>query len=103
MTNPAVAAIEAPVETYDWIRTSTLSELVANFARVHILVALFDGNPDKWLEFIAAEGTPDERAQDVPFIEFVRERMQSDPQLIADMRRLVAEFSNLFARRPVPA
>jgi hypothetical protein len=103
MTDRAAAFEDLRVEAYDWIDTSTLSELVANFARVHILVALFDGDPDKWLQFIAAEGTREEQEHDIPFIERIKERLESEPYLIEDMRRLVHQFSRLFARAPLPA
>lgn len=103
MTDRAAAFADSRVEAYDWIETSRLSELVANFARVHILVALFDGNPDKWLEFIATEGTPEEREHDIPFIERIKERLESEPHLIDDMRHLVRQFSRLFARATIPA
>lgn len=103
MTNRAAATTQPRVEAYDWIETSRLSELVANFARVHILIALFDGDPDKWLEFIATDGTPEEREYDVPFILRIKDRLDSEPHLIDDMRHLVRQFSSLFTRVPLPA
>ncbi len=102
MSNRVAAFEETCIEAYDWIETSRLSELVANFARVHILVALFDGDPDKWLKFIAAEGTVEEQEHDVPFIERIKERLESEPHLIDDMRGLVRQFSRLFARASIP-
>src|SRR4051794_31210839 len=86
------------VEAYEWIETSRLSELVANFARVHILISLFDGDPEKWLQFIRTEGTPDERQYDLPFVEDLRQRLASEPFLVEDMRRLVREFSAMFTQ-----
>jgi len=103
MTNRVAATTQPRVEAYDWIETSRLSELVANFARVHILIALFDGDPDKWLEFIANDGTPEEREYDVPFIVRIKDRLDSEPELIDEMRRMVHQFSTLFARLPLPA
>jgi len=98
-TPPPVASVVA----YEWVETSRLSELVANFARVHILVTLFDGDPDKWLSFIRREGTAEERQFDQPFVEEVKQRQAREPQLIDDMRRLVRQFSALFARPSVPS
>ncbi len=86
-----------PVEAFDWIRTSSLSELVANFARVHILVSLFDGDHGKWREFILRDGTDEERQHDLPFVERISERMAGDPLLLDHLRRLVREFSTIFA------
>src|SRR4051812_22446333 len=103
MTNRAAANTQPRVEAYDWIETSRLSELVANFARVHILIALFDGDPDKWLEFISSDGTAEEREYDVPFILRIKERLESEPELIERMRLMVHQFSGLFARMPLPA
>ncbi len=91
----------AGVEEYDWIRTSSLSELVANFARVHILISLFDGDPDKWRQFILRDGTDEEREHDLPFLVRIKERIEADPALIPKMRRLVRELSLLFAEEPV--
>ena len=100
MNKPAPATPPTvSVEAYEWIQTSHLSELVANFARVHILVTLFDGDPDKWLAFIRKEGTAEERQFDQPFVEDVKQRLGIEPQLIDEMRRLVRQFSALFTRR----
>ena len=94
---------EVSVEAFDWIQTSRLSELVANFARVHILVSLFDGDPDKWIEFIRKDGTTEERLYDLPFVLETKRRIDVDPDLLPRMRHLVGEFSVLFARSPIPA
>jgi len=96
-SSETVQSITPGVEAYEWIRTSNLSELVANFARVHILVSLFDGDPGKWIDFILRDGTAEERAHDLPFVQQVQRRLASDPGFIQEMRRLVREFSTLFA------
>src|SRR5438270_651607 len=57
------------VETYDWIDTTNLSALVANFARVHMLLSMFDGEPQKWIEFLECNGTDEERRRDGSFIQ----------------------------------
>ncbi|HEY4641426.1 MAG TPA: hypothetical protein VII75_08790 [Thermoanaerobaculia bacterium] len=85
------------VEAYELVETWRLSELVANFARIHILVTLFDGKPDLWLDFIDRDGTAEEREYDRPFIEGLKQRMADDPALIETMRRLVRDVSSLFA------
>jgi hypothetical protein len=103
MSNRVAASTPPRVEAYDWIETSRLSELVANFARVHILIALFDGEPDKWLEFISTDGTSEEREFDVPFLLHIRDRIDAEPQLLDEMRRMLQQFSMLFARVPLPA
>jgi len=92
------APLDPPeVETYELVETWRLSELVANFARIHILVTLFDGKPDLWLDFIHKDGTQEEREYDQPFIEELKQRMEQDPTLLPTMRKLVRDVSCLFA------
>jgi hypothetical protein len=83
------------VETYDWIDTRNLSELVANFARIHMLLSLFDGEPNKWIDFLESSGTDEERALDLPFAEALKRRVIDDPGLIERLRQVVREFSAL--------
>ena len=83
------------VETYDWIDTRNLSVLVANFARIHMMLSLFDGEPDKWINFLESSGTDEERALDLPFAEVLKRRMKDDPGLIERLRQVVREFSAL--------
>src|SRR5687767_1890179 len=90
------------IDTYDWMPTAGLYGLVGDFARAHILVTLFDGDPEKWLDFIHRFGTEEERRDDVPFLEMLRVRIESEPTLLADLRRIVHEVSDLFAKRQLP-
>ena len=83
------------VETYDWVETTNLSALVANFARVHMLLSIFDGDPDKWIEFLKLNGTAEERRRDLPFVEDLKQRMTEDPGYIDRLRRVVGEVSEL--------
>jgi hypothetical protein len=83
------------VQTYDWVETTNLSALVANFARVHMMLSIFDGVPDKWIEFLYVNGTAEERARDIPFAEALKRRMKEDPGYIDELRRVVSEFSAL--------
>jgi hypothetical protein len=83
------------VETYDWVETTNLSALVANFARVHMLLSIFDGQPDKWIEFLQMNGTAEERRRDLPFAEALKQRMTDDPGYIDRLRRVVGEVSEL--------
>jgi hypothetical protein len=81
------------VETYDWVETTNLSALVANFARVHMLLSIFDGEPDKWIAFLESSGTAEERRRDLPFAEALKDRITGDPGYIERLRRIVREFS----------
>jgi uncharacterized protein YeaO (DUF488 family) len=96
-------AAEAEVEVCDWVDMAPASALVTQFARIHILVSLFDGDPEKWEQFIRLYGTEQERQHDLPFIEELRGRLETEPNLLDDMRRLIRDFSALMARGPLPS
>ena len=85
------------VEVQPWVEPSHASLLVANFARVHILVSLFDGDPEKWIRFILRNGTDIERTTDLPFVQALKKRIDREPLLIDDLRRIVREFSTIVA------
>jgi len=91
----SLPTLALPIEAFDWIDTTKLSNVVANFARAQILVALFDGDPDKWIEFLRRDGTPQELEHDLPFALTVKRRMDSDADYINRLRSLVREFSRL--------
>ncbi len=86
---------EVPVEVIDWTPRWGMGALAANFARIQILLTLFDGDPDKWLEVIARSGGPDDDA-DVPFLAVMKGRLSTDPTLLDDLRRIVNEFAEKF-------
>ncbi len=77
------------------VKTVDLSPLVGDFARVHMFLSLFDGDPDKWIEFIEREGTPHEREHDLPFAKAIKFRMSKDATVIPRLRQVVLEFSSL--------
>ena len=83
----------AVVETHPWVDSSDSSSLVANFARVHILISIFDGDPEKWIRFIQRSGTAEEKTHDLPFARSLQERLMAQPSLLNDLRRIVHEFS----------
>ena len=68
---------------------------MADFARVHMLVALFDGDPQKWIEFLDENGTPEERRREMPVAQAFRRRAMSEPGYIDKLREAVRQFSNL--------
>ena len=92
-THGQVSALEA----YDWVDTGNLSQLVADFARVHMLVATFDGDPQKWIDFLDRIGTPEERHRELPIAQAFRRRAAKDPDYIARLREVVQQFSQLVA------
>jgi hypothetical protein len=66
--------------------------LAASFARVQILVTYYDGDPRLWLEAIERGETPADDA-DESFLVAMQGRISADPDLLGDMRRIVAEFA----------
>jgi hypothetical protein len=96
MTTP-LRAVDPKVEVLEWVDTSSLSSLVASFARIHMLLAVFDGNPDRWLDMINAEGTAEEREGDARFLFGLKKRMAENPKLIDELRTLTRDFARLMA------
>jgi hypothetical protein len=96
MTTP-LRAVDPPIEVHEWVDTSRVSSLVASFARMHMLLAVFDGNPDRWLDMINAEGTAEEREGDAKFLLGLKARLMENPNLIAELRELLREFARLMA------
>jgi hypothetical protein len=90
-------AVDPSVEVLEWVDTSSLSSLVAGFARIHMLLAVFDGNPDRWLDMINAEGTAEEREGDAKFLFGLKKRLAENPRLIDELRTVVREFARLMA------
>ena len=83
------------LETYDWVDTTSLSRLVADFARAHMLVTIFDGDPKKWIAFLDENGTPDECARELPAARDFQRRLARDPKYVERLRSLVQEVSQL--------
>lgn len=57
---------------------------VAEFLRFHVLVRVFDGDPDAWLAKLREDDSADVR-----FLRWIRSRLRQDPALIAEIRRMV--------------
>jgi hypothetical protein len=89
--------LSLPVEAIEWMPRWSFWGVAENFARVQILLTVFDGDPDKWLSLIQRCGSPADDA-DVPFLVEVRQRLADDPALLEDMRRIVREFADCFNR-----
>ncbi|HEX8169968.1 MAG TPA: hypothetical protein VF824_05440 [Thermoanaerobaculia bacterium] len=84
----------AEVEVIDWAPRWSFWGVAADFARVQILLNVFDGDPDKWLSLIARNGSDDDG--DLPFLTSMKERLADDPSYLDDLRRLVREFAERF-------
>jgi hypothetical protein len=62
--------------------------MVTTFLRYHVLIRVFDGNPDAWLAQLDAR--PAEAAVgDARFARWIRTRLRADPTLLAEIRRMV--------------
>jgi hypothetical protein len=59
---------------------------VAEFLRFHVLVRVFDGDPDAWLAQLRER---EDGSADVRFLRWIRSRLRQDPALIAEIRRMV--------------
>ena len=59
----------------------------ANFLRFHVLVRVFDGDADRWLDHLRRLGDfPDE---DIRFVRWIRGRLRREPELMANIRKMV--------------
>jgi hypothetical protein len=59
---------------------------VAEFLRFHVLVRVFDGDPDAWLARLRER---EDDSADVRFVRWIRSRLRQDPALIGEIRRMV--------------
>jgi hypothetical protein len=62
------------------------SSVVAEFLRYHMLVRVFDGDPDAWLAHLRERGAD---GGDIRFARRIRSRLRQDPSLLITIRRMV--------------
>ena len=74
---PAANVVRMPI---------TDSSVVAEFIRYHVLVRVFNGNPDAWLAHLRESGDP---GGDSRFVRWIRSRLRQDPSLIVSIRAMV--------------
>lgn len=60
--------------------------VIGEFLRFHVLVRVFDGDPDAWLEKLRE---CEDDSADVRFARWIRSRLRQDPALMAEIRRMV--------------
>ena len=85
------AASEVPVEILDDGPRWSFGSLAADFARVQLLLSWYGGDPDRYLA--AVDGGIEDQT-DVPFLLSMKRRLQAEPSLLDDMRRIVDEFAS---------
>ena len=83
------------VEVIEWTPRWGFSGASANFARLQILMTVFDGDPDKWLDAIVRWGDTGDDS-DVPFLVAMKQRIAQEPNFLDDMRRIMHAFSERF-------
>jgi hypothetical protein len=83
------------IEGIEWVPRWSWFGVAEDFARVQILLTVFDGEPEKWLDMIRTSGTPADQT-DVPFLLELKQRLDEEPEMIDDMRRIVREFMERF-------
>lgn len=59
----------------------------ADFLRYQVLVRVFDGDADRWLDHLRRQG--DFPEEDIRFVRWIRGRLRRDPELMDDIRRMV--------------
>lgn len=87
------------IEVHGWEDSSEYLGLVSDFARVHVLFSIFDGNINKWLDMIDTVGSRTEKLADGPFLRALQQRLAREPRLLDDLRRAVSDFARLVAPR----
>ena len=60
--------------------------VVAEFLRYHVLVRVYDGDPDAWLAHLRRSG---DSGGDIRFARWIRSRLRQDPSLLAAIRKMV--------------
>lgn len=60
--------------------------VVAEFLRYHVLVRVYDGDPDAWLAQLRDRG---DDGPDLRFVRWIRSRLRQDPALLGEIRRMV--------------
>ena len=65
------------------------SSIVADFLRCHVLVRVFGGDPEAWLDVLRERSDDPLAGGDARFVRRVRARLRDDPMLLAAIRRMV--------------
>ena len=84
--------VEVPVEILELTPRWLAGGLAASFARVQILVTYYDGDPLRWIQDIERGQTPGDES-DLDFLRRIQDRIEYDPSLLHDRRRIVTEFA----------
>lgn len=90
---PTAAVLEHITEVFTRIAASNVvpmpagdDSVVTQFLRYHVLVRVFDGDPDAWLAHLEERGAD---GGDLRFVRWIRSRLRQDPMLLVSIRRMV--------------
>jgi hypothetical protein len=76
------------------MREGNDQRLVGDFIGYHILIHVFDGDADRWMQWLRTEGSDEQIIHDYPVAAWVKSQQETDPEFIERLRRLV-ENTNL--------
>lgn len=62
------------------------TSVVAEFLRYHVLIRVFQGDPDAWLAHLGESG---DGGGDLRFVRWIRSRLRQDPSLLVSIRKMV--------------
>jgi len=65
------------------------ASIVTDFLRCHVLVRVFDGDPEAWLDALRRRSEDALSGADVRFVRRVRARLRDNPMLLTAIRRMV--------------
>jgi len=87
------AAVQVVSLEFDEVPRWSYGSVSANFARAQILVTVYDGELDRYVDAVR-QGLEDEA--DLAFLETIGRRLSQEPHLVRDISRLVGEFAARF-------
>jgi len=73
------------------MRVATEADVVSQFVGYVILIKLYDGDIDAWIQWLREEGSEEQLVHDFPFAVWVNEQLQRDPDLLSRIRKMVKE------------
>jgi hypothetical protein len=66
------------------------ARLAGEFVGYHILIHVFDGDVDKWIQWLRDKGSDDQIIHDYPFAVWVRSPLKEDSQLLDRVKGMVS-------------
>ena len=59
-----------------------------------LLIRLFEGDVDKWIQWLRENGSEDQLTHDLPFVVWVKRQSQGDAGFIDRVRQMVEEYTH---------